>query len=134
MIQPGNGPRLASESLDRVGIIEVSSADRLDGDESAGRSVAREINRGHTALAQLADQLVFALQRAKIGWKVYVGGGHRHENGDSASVMRDTCRIRNHRPAKNAGCYEPAPATVGNCKMPVTRPKRRMADGEYVYR
>jgi hypothetical protein len=40
-----------------------------------------EIDCGHAALAKLADELVLGLERAKIGRKVDVGGGHWREKG-----------------------------------------------------
>src|SRR5689334_2357271 len=83
MVQPGHRPRLTSEALDRIRIIEIPSADGLDGDDPVAPAMAREIDRGHTALAKLSDELVLALQRAKIGRKVDVGGGHWCEKGSA---------------------------------------------------
>ena len=78
MIEAGDGASLTGEALDGVRIVEVSRANRLDRDHAPTVAMPGKVDGRHSALPELADELVVAFERAKVGRKISVWG-HWHQ-------------------------------------------------------
>jgi hypothetical protein len=59
MVQVGYGAGLTRETMERLRIIDIPRTDRFDRDELSSAAMPREVDRSHSALSDLADQLVF---------------------------------------------------------------------------
>ena len=73
MVEVGDGASLTSKPVQRVRVIEIPCADRLDRDEGSGDATPREVDGGHAALAELADELVVVFECAEVGGEVSLG-------------------------------------------------------------
>jgi hypothetical protein len=56
------GAGLAREAGHRLGVLDVLGADDLDGHRAAERAVAGEVDDGHAAAPQLADEVIVVLE------------------------------------------------------------------------